>query len=41
VASIARFNDVAYWVATSIVKEEKVRNRAKLMCRYIRIAEVL
>ena len=35
-----RFNNVSMWVASSIVKVTKLKARAKLMARMIKIAEV-
>ena len=37
---INRFNTVSMWVATSILKVVKVRDRAKLMAKFIKIADV-
>jgi len=39
-AAIALFNHVSQWVGTMIVTEEKVRTRAKIMDRCIKIAQV-
>jgi len=38
---IHRFNDFSLFVASSIVKQDKVKNRAKIMAKFIRIAEHL
>eukprot|EP01104_Vermistella_antarctica_P009701 TRINITY_DN2514_c0_g1_i4.p1 TRINITY_DN2514_c0_g1~~TRINITY_DN2514_c0_g1_i4.p1 ORF type:complete len:427 (+),score=135.88 TRINITY_DN2514_c0_g1_i4:380-1660(+) len=35
-----RFNHLSYWVATQIVKEVRLKDRAKVMTKFIRIAEV-
>jgi len=40
-AAIALFNHVSQWVGTMIVTEEKVRTRAKIMDRCIKIAQHL
>lgn len=39
-AEINLFNHVSQWVGTIIVSNEKVRERAKLMTRCIKIAQV-
>lgn len=40
VALIKRFNLVSTWVATTIVKEEKMKNRVNLVKNFIKIAQV-
>lgn len=40
-AVINRFNLVSLWVATEIVKKEKLNERLKLIKKFIKIAEVL
>eukprot|EP01111_Echinosteliopsis_oligospora_P014929 TRINITY_DN5748_c1_g1_i1.p1 TRINITY_DN5748_c1_g1~~TRINITY_DN5748_c1_g1_i1.p1 ORF type:complete len:673 (+),score=164.12 TRINITY_DN5748_c1_g1_i1:79-2019(+) len=39
--TIARFNDMSEWVASSILAVERVRDRARIMAKFIRIAEYL
>jgi len=38
---IDRFNEVSVWVATAILKATKVKSRAKIMAKFIKIAEHL
>jgi hypothetical protein len=40
-AMIKRFNDVSEWVSTSIVSEEKIKDRVKLFVTFVKIAEKL
>lgn len=35
-----RFNTLSYFVASSILSEERLKDRARLFSRFIRIAEV-
>jgi hypothetical protein len=39
--TIARFNEISNWVASSILRVEKVRDRTRIMAKLIRIAEYL
>lgn len=41
VAVIKRFNLVSTWVATEIVKAEKMKDRVQLIKNFVRIAQVL
>jgi hypothetical protein len=37
---IRRFNEISNWVATSIVRAEKIRVRVKVMTKFLRLADV-
>lgn len=39
-AMINRSTEISGWVATTILKEEKLHNRTKMMVKFIKIAEV-
>ncbi|KAL6080050.1 Ras guanine nucleotide exchange factor [Balamuthia mandrillaris] len=41
VACLRRFNEIARWVTTSILDVQKVKQRAKVMARFIKIADHL
>eukprot|EP01090_Pellita_catalonica_P015814 TRINITY_DN4362_c0_g1_i1.p1 TRINITY_DN4362_c0_g1~~TRINITY_DN4362_c0_g1_i1.p1 ORF type:complete len:588 (-),score=80.76 TRINITY_DN4362_c0_g1_i1:368-2131(-) len=38
---ISRFNDISGWVASTIMNEAKIRNRSRVMTKFIRIAGCL
>lgn len=38
---INRFNEVSHWVATSILRQERIRDRSRTMAKFIRIADYL
>lgn len=41
VKMIRRFNEISNWVATSIVGSEKIRQRVKVMTKFLRLADIL
>jgi hypothetical protein len=38
---INRFNEMSQWVASSILRQEKIRDRTRIMAKFIRIADYL
>jgi len=37
---IRQFNEISNWVSTSIVSSQKIRQRVKVMTKFIRLADV-